>query len=94
MAYSSSSDGLNARDLEQNDGHNFLMNNSVQSFSWNDLTVTVKDRRTKQPRNLIENINGSVQQGACRTLHLTFLSIHPYARPGGINAPWRRCTYT
>ncbi|BCS26628.1 putative ABC transporter [Aspergillus puulaauensis] len=63
MAYSSSSDGLNTRDLEQNDGHNFLMNHSVQNFSWNDLTVTVKDRRTKRPRNLIENINGSVQQG-------------------------------
>ncbi|KAL4785421.1 P-loop containing nucleoside triphosphate hydrolase protein [Aspergillus varians] len=63
MAYSSSSDGLNIRDLERNDGHRFLMNHSVQSFSWNDLTVTVKDRRTKQPRNLIENIHGSVQQG-------------------------------
>ncbi|KAL2830129.1 P-loop containing nucleoside triphosphate hydrolase protein [Aspergillus pseudoustus] len=63
MAYSSSSDGLNPRDLERNAGHQFLMNDSVQSFSWNDLTVTVKDRRTKQPRNLIENINGGVQQG-------------------------------
>ncbi|KAL4920083.1 P-loop containing nucleoside triphosphate hydrolase protein [Aspergillus aurantiobrunneus] len=63
MAYSSSSDGLETRDLERNDGHQFLMNNSVQNFSWTDLTVTVKDRRTKQPRNLIENINGSVQQG-------------------------------
>jgi hypothetical protein len=64
MAYSSSSDGLGPRDLEHNAVHQFLMNDSVQSFSWNDLTVTVKDRRTKQPRNLIENINGDVQQGA------------------------------
>ncbi|KAL2813312.1 P-loop containing nucleoside triphosphate hydrolase protein [Aspergillus granulosus] len=63
MAYSPSSIGLNPRDLERNAGHQFLMNDSVQSFSWNDLTVTVKDRRTKEPRNLIENINGGVQQG-------------------------------
>ncbi|KAL2820886.1 P-loop containing nucleoside triphosphate hydrolase protein [Aspergillus cavernicola] len=62
MAYSSSSDGLNTRDLERSEGHQFLINHSVQSFSWDDLTVTVKDRKTKQPRNLIENINGSVQQ--------------------------------
>ncbi|KAL4803434.1 P-loop containing nucleoside triphosphate hydrolase protein [Aspergillus unguis] len=65
MIYSSSSSGLNTQDVERNgcESHQFLMNRSVQSFSWNDLTVTVKDRRTKQPRNLIENINGSVQQG-------------------------------
>ncbi|KAL4961981.1 putative ABC transporter [Aspergillus stella-maris] len=73
MAYSSSSDGdgLNAcaraadfnTDLERNDADQFLMNHSVRDFSWNDLTVTVKDRRTKQPRNLIEGLNGSVQQG-------------------------------
>ncbi|KAL4760005.1 putative ABC transporter [Aspergillus foveolatus] len=61
---SSSSDGLNAPDVEQNAGsHDFLMNYSVQSFSWNDLTVSVRDRRTKQPLNLIESVSGSVQQG-------------------------------
>ncbi|KKK16560.1 ABC transporter [Aspergillus rambellii] len=63
MESSSSSEGLDNRDLERNEGHDFLMNNTVQTFSWNDLTVTVKDRRTKQPRNLIEGINGTVQQG-------------------------------
>ncbi|CBF69609.1 hypothetical protein AN6369.2 [Aspergillus nidulans FGSC A4] len=61
---SSSSDGLNAPDVEQNAGsHDFLMNHSVQSFSWSDLTVSVRDRRTKQPLNLIESVSGSVQQG-------------------------------
>ncbi|KAI9376090.1 P-loop containing nucleoside triphosphate hydrolase protein [Aspergillus egyptiacus] len=63
MAYSSSSDGLNKRDLERNEGHQFLMNHSVQRFSWSDLTVTVKDRTTKRPRNLIEGISGCVEQG-------------------------------
>ncbi|KAL4897967.1 P-loop containing nucleoside triphosphate hydrolase protein [Aspergillus ambiguus] len=49
-------------DLERDD-HQFLMNHSVRNFSWTDLTVTVKDRRTKQPRNLIDGSNGTVQQG-------------------------------
>ncbi|PLB40266.1 putative ABC transporter [Aspergillus candidus] len=39
------------------------MNNTVHDFSWTDLTVTVKDRRTKQPRNLIDASSGTVQQG-------------------------------
>ncbi|KAL4878024.1 P-loop containing nucleoside triphosphate hydrolase protein [Aspergillus karnatakaensis] len=63
MAYDSSSDGSNSRDLERNEGHQFLMNHSVQSFSWNNLTVTVKDRTTKRPRNLIEDVCGNVEQG-------------------------------
>ncbi|KAE8354914.1 P-loop containing nucleoside triphosphate hydrolase protein [Aspergillus coremiiformis] len=49
-------------DLEQND-HQFLLNTTVQSFSWENLTVTVKDRRTKEPRNLIEGCSGTAQHG-------------------------------
>ncbi|KAL3471932.1 P-loop containing nucleoside triphosphate hydrolase protein [Aspergillus californicus] len=64
MEYSSSSsDGMHTRDLEHDAGHRFLMNHSVQSFSWSDLTVTVKDRRTKEPRNLVDGINGGARQG-------------------------------
>ncbi|GES57307.1 ABC transporter [Aspergillus terreus] len=54
--------GNHTPDLEGNE-HQFLMNHSVHSFSWSDLTVTVKDRRTKQPRNLIDGSSGSVQAG-------------------------------
>ncbi|KAE8153763.1 P-loop containing nucleoside triphosphate hydrolase protein [Aspergillus avenaceus] len=49
-------------DIEQNE-HQFLMNNTVHSFSWDDVTVTVKDRRTKEPRNLIEGSCGVAQGG-------------------------------
>ncbi|KAL4933297.1 putative ABC transporter [Aspergillus undulatus] len=73
MAYSSSSDGDGSNtctrannldiDLERNDVDQFLMNRSVRSFSWNNIAVTVKDRQSKQFRNLIDGINGSVQQG-------------------------------
>ncbi|RAQ47403.1 ABC transporter [Aspergillus flavus] len=51
-----------ALDLERND-HQFLMNNTVQSFTWDNLTVTVKDRRTKKPRNLIEGCSGTAHHG-------------------------------
>ncbi|KAJ5662792.1 hypothetical protein N7462_011718 [Penicillium macrosclerotiorum] len=51
-------------DLERNDeGSRFLMNHVVQSFAWTGLTVTVKDRQTKQARDLINDIGGDVQQG-------------------------------
>jgi hypothetical protein len=51
-------------DLERNDGR-FLMNQSVKDFSWSGLTVTVKDRETKQARDLICDISGNVKQGTC-----------------------------
>lgn len=57
-----SSTGSLTPDLERNENR-FLMNNTVHDFSWKDLTVTVKDRRTKQPRNLIDASSGTVQQG-------------------------------
>ncbi|OJZ91929.1 hypothetical protein ASPFODRAFT_121450 [Aspergillus luchuensis CBS 106.47] len=60
-------DGLSSKldgsDLERNEATSFFKNNTVNDFSWRDLTVTVKDRHTKQPRNLIDGISGSVQQG-------------------------------
>lgn len=56
------STGSTTPDLERNENR-FLMNNTVHDFSWTDLTVTVKDRRTKQPRNLIDASSGTVQQG-------------------------------
>ncbi|KAE8319490.1 P-loop containing nucleoside triphosphate hydrolase protein [Aspergillus transmontanensis] len=57
--YAKASDAL---DLEGDDPQ-FLMNNTVQSFTWDNLTVTVKDRRTKKPRNLIEGCSGTAHHG-------------------------------
>ncbi|CAG7975333.1 unnamed protein product [Penicillium nalgiovense] len=48
-------------DLERNDAR-FLMNQSVKDFSWSGLTVTVKDRETKQARDLICDISVNVKQ--------------------------------
>lgn len=50
-------------DLERNEKNQFLMNHTVQDFSWSGLTVTVKDRETKNARDLICDVSGSIQQG-------------------------------
>ncbi|KAF2269694.1 ATP-binding cassette transporter-like protein [Lojkania enalia] len=52
-------------DVEKDAGHDYahLTNDSVRSFSWHDVTVTVKDRQTKQPKKLLSSVSGSVQAG-------------------------------
>ncbi|KAJ5949276.1 hypothetical protein N7454_000860 [Penicillium verhagenii] len=52
-------------DLERNEavGRHFLTNGSVSRFSWTGLNVTVKDRQSKEPRDLIHDISGDVRQG-------------------------------
>ncbi|RJE25448.1 transporter [Aspergillus sclerotialis] len=54
---------VSSTDLERNEKNQFLMNHTVQDFSWSGLTVTVKDRQTKNVRDLICDISGSTQQG-------------------------------
>lgn len=52
------------RDLESNNTANaFLKNSTVRNFSWKDLVVTVKDRETKQMRDLLSNVSGYASQG-------------------------------
>jgi hypothetical protein len=40
-----------------------LTNETVHSFSWKDVTVTVNDRAKKQPLDILSGINGIVQAG-------------------------------
>jgi hypothetical protein len=40
-----------------------LENASVQSYSWEQVTVEVKDRKTKQPLNLLSKVSGYVAGG-------------------------------
>lgn len=56
-------------DLERNDSGHFLMNQTVQSLSWHNLTVTVKDRETKRARDLINTITGDVKSGMYARLY-------------------------
>lgn len=43
--------------------HLQLENNVVENYSWDDITVEVKDRKTKQPLKLLNSISGQVAAG-------------------------------
>ena len=40
-----------------------LTNTNVYSFGWQGVTVTVKDRLTQQPKNLLSDVNGMAKAG-------------------------------
>jgi hypothetical protein len=50
-------------DIEKGRAYAHLTNELVQSFSWHNITVTVKDRATKQPLDILSSVNGSVEAG-------------------------------
>ncbi|KAI1861575.1 hypothetical protein JX265_009542 [Neoarthrinium moseri] len=53
-----------SRDMEQGsvtEAH--LLNTTVESISWYGVTVAVKDRQSKSPRSLVENVEGIVRAG-------------------------------
>ncbi|KAL1610194.1 hypothetical protein SLS60_001859 [Paraconiothyrium brasiliense] len=46
-----------------NIGRTYLSNDTVSSFSWNDVSVTVKDRHTKQPLKILSDARGLLKAG-------------------------------
>jgi hypothetical protein len=40
-----------------------LRNNTVENFVWEGITVTVKDRVTKQPKAILDHVDGYVRKG-------------------------------
>jgi hypothetical protein len=44
-------------------GRTSLSNESVHSFSWSDIAVTVKDRQTKRPLEILSDVCGFVKAG-------------------------------
>lgn len=64
-------------DIEQSavDGSQ-LMNNTVQNFLWQGVTVTVKDHKTKQPKAILDGVDGVVEAGECRLMESRISSAH------------------
>ena len=44
-------------------GYTQLNNTSVRSFGWKGVSVAVKDRQSKQPKEILSDVNGSVKAG-------------------------------
>jgi len=36
---------------------------TIESFTWKDVNVTVRDRRSRQPKMILKNISGVVKAG-------------------------------
>jgi hypothetical protein len=50
-------------DIEKTDVDAHLQNTTIKNFGWQDVTVTVKDHKTKQPKALLHGVSGIVQAG-------------------------------
>ncbi|KAK3954219.1 P-loop containing nucleoside triphosphate hydrolase protein [Pseudoneurospora amorphoporcata] len=51
-------------DIEQHAvAESHLVNTTVKNISWKGVTVTVKDRETKEPKNIVDNVEGIVEAG-------------------------------
>lgn len=50
-------------DLERRPTDAHLRNTTVKNFAWQDITVTVKDTKTKQPKALLQGVSGIVNAG-------------------------------
>lgn len=67
------------RDVEQHAlAEDLLRNTTVRNISWSGVTVTVKDRETKQPKIIVDNVEGYVEAGEHT---LTYPSHSPYTHP-------------
>lgn len=51
-----------------------LKNTTIKNISWRGITVTVKDRETKLPKAIVDNVEGIVEAG-------TFLLPFPPPKP-------------
>ncbi|KAH8673710.1 P-loop containing nucleoside triphosphate hydrolase protein [Xylariales sp. PMI_506] len=50
-------------DLESGFDEGHLLNTTVKNISWQGVTVTVKDRKTKSLRKIVDNVEGLVEAG-------------------------------
>lgn len=63
MATSTPHRSLDADDVEKGADLARLKNDVVENFSWEDVTVSVKDRKTKMAVNILEGVSGFVEAG-------------------------------
>jgi hypothetical protein len=99
------------KDVEK--GHELsrhLTNNALSSFSWSDVGVTVEDRKTKKPIQILSSSYGSVQAGSvvalmgmysfpCKRLfslrsYLFLFGQQQYTLTEAGRSKWKRKDYT
>ena len=50
-------------DLERGAASEPLHNSTIKNLSWHNITVTVSDRKTGEPKQLLDDVNGEVKAG-------------------------------
>jgi hypothetical protein len=50
-------------DIERGTAADAHLNTTVHSLAWKGITVTVKDRETKLPKTIVDNVHGIVEAG-------------------------------
>ena len=54
---------LSTHDLEPGLTSEHLYNSTIKNLSWHGITVTVSDRKTKAPKQLLDDVHGEVKAG-------------------------------
>jgi hypothetical protein len=49
-----------------------LLNSTINNITWRGVTVTVKDRETKQPKAIVDNVEGIVEAGLSTRLNIDY----------------------
>jgi hypothetical protein len=53
-------------DMESQSNHEFHVHKDlIQSLSWSNISLTIEDRSTKQPKDLVANVCGRIEAGKC-----------------------------
>ena len=53
--------GIDVEELAEAEAH--LRNTTVQNITWRDVSVTVRDRVTKEPKLIVDNVEGAAEAG-------------------------------
>ncbi|KAG9765205.1 putative ABC transporter, partial [Aureobasidium melanogenum] len=72
-------------DIESPNVHEFYMfENVIHSLSWSKITLTVEDRSTKQPKDLVSGVSGYIKAGNGKTTLLNVLAGRVSATQGTV----------
>ena len=60
-------------DLEKSVSHDYMTNSDVDEMTWTNISVTVTDKNTKQPKLLLSSVSGQLKAGGFCLSHATII---------------------
>lgn len=71
----SGSNDHNLCDLEKSSSHDYMTNDDVDELRWANISVTVTDKNTKQPKSLLSSVSGDLKAGECHSSRATAIGL-------------------